>query len=140
MKKVSSQLRQKFQVPAKIIPKPKMDALLKIPVRYPDPEFKTNLMNYHILLNSNEKINNFASNLQLLEQQLEEDLITLASSSLKKYKEVMMGLDKDKWIESVNKDHEQMVQDGIFQVEDAKGEISQEQKAITSTMVLIVHI
>ncbi len=44
-----------------------------------------------------------------------------------------MGWDKDKWIKSVNKEHKQMVQDGIFEVVDSRGALPQKQKAITST-------
>ncbi len=47
-----------------------------------------------------------------------------------------MGPDKDKWIESVNKEHERMVQDRVFQVVDAEEAISQGQKAITSTWTM----
>ncbi len=46
-----------------------------------------------------------APNLQPLEQQLEVDLTIQANSSLKKYKEAMIGPDKDKWIKLVNKEH-----------------------------------
>ncbi len=71
----------------------------------------------------------------------------LAVDSPKKYKEAMMGPDKDKWIKSVNKGHKQMVQDRVFQVVDSKKAISQGQNAITSTWTmkkksdgLIMHI
>ncbi len=74
-----------------------------------------------------------AMNLQLLVQQLEEDSITQASSFLKKYMEAMMCPDKEKWIKSVNKERKWMVQDGVFQVVNAKESIPWEQKAITST-------
>ncbi len=47
-----------------------------------------------------------------------------------------MGPNKDKWIKSVNKEHEKIVQHGVFKVVDAKEAISCGQKAITSTWTM----
>ncbi len=47
-----------------------------------------------------------------------------------------MGPDKDNWIESVNKEHKQMVPDGLFKVVDTNKAISCRQKAITSTWTM----
>ncbi|KAL7462901.1 hypothetical protein ACHAXS_003279 [Conticribra weissflogii] len=48
----------------------------------------------------------------------------------------MMGPDRDNWVESVKKEHERMVQDGVFKVVDAKEAIKRGQKAITSTWTM----
>lgn len=52
-----------------------------------------------------------ATNMQQLEQPYEEDFTTSANLSPKKYKEAMMGSDRDIWIELVNKEHGQRVQE-----------------------------
>lgn len=41
-----------------------------------------------------------------------------------------MGLDKDKWFKAVNKEHKQMVLDGLFQVVNAKDSMPKARKLL----------
>ncbi len=64
-----------------------------------------------------------ALNLQQLEEQLEVNLITQTKSSLQNTK-AMMDPHKDKWIEPVNNEHKQMVQDGVIKIVDSEEAIA----------------
>ncbi len=93
-------------------------------------------MNYYILLDNDKETNNHSFEFAAVGAAIGGSFDHTRKLIPKKYKEAMMGCDKEKWTKSVNKEHERKVQDGVFKVVDAKDAISYGQKAITSTWTM----
>ncbi len=77
-------------------------------------------MNYYILVDNYQQINDYNFEFAVVGAANGGGLVHTSKLIPKEYKEAMMGLNKDKWIESVNKEHKQMIQDGVFEVVDSR--------------------
>ncbi len=91
------------------------------PAHYNDKKIQTNLMNQYILVDNDKEMHDYSFKFAPIGAAIGGGFNHASKLIPKKYKETMMGSDKDKQIE---------VQDGVFQVVDAKEAIASGQKVI----------